>query len=74
MHLKEILDLSNSEEVKLSLWDLGKIKELAKMSKPARLYPKPEPMNINPRLILIGSILFALVIGWIGIITSTVGL
>ena len=66
--------LSNSEEVKLSLSDLGKINELAKMSKPARLYPKPEPMNINPRLILIGSILFALVIGWIGIITSTVGL
>lgn len=44
------------------------------MSKPARLYPKPEPINVNPRLILIGSILFALVIGWIGIITSTVGL
>lgn len=44
------------------------------MSKPARLYPKPEPLNLNPRLILIGSVLFALVIGWIGIITSTVGL
>ena len=25
------------------------------MSKPARLYPKPEPMTINPRLMLIGS-------------------
>ena len=57
-----------------ALQDLGKIKELVKMSKPARLYPKPEPMNLNPRLILIGSILFALVIGWIGIVTSTVGL
>ena len=44
------------------------------MSKPVRLYPKPEPINLNPRLILIGSIIFALVIGWIGIITSTVGL
>ena len=44
------------------------------MSKPARLYPKPEPMSINSRLILIGSILFALVIGWIGIVTSTTGL
>ncbi len=40
------------------------------MSKPARLYPKPEPVNINPKLILIGSILFALIIGWIGIATS----
>ena len=43
------------------------------MSKPARLYPKPEPMNINPKLILIGSILFALIIGWIGIATSNFG-
>ena len=40
------------------------------MSKPVRLYPKPEPVNINPKLILIGSILFALVLGWIGITTS----
>ncbi|ALT68226.1 hypothetical protein [Methanobrevibacter millerae] len=40
------------------------------MSKPARLYPKPEPVNINLKLILIGSILFALVLGWIGIATS----
>ena len=32
------------------------------MSKPARLYPKPEPVNI-----------FALIIGWIGISTSTYG-
>ena len=44
------------------------------MSKPARLYPKPEPIKVNPRLIWIGSIIFALVAGWIGIITSTVGL
>ena len=43
------------------------------MSKPARLYPKPEPVNINPKLILIGSILFALIIGWIGIATSNFG-
>lgn len=74
MLLKEILDLSNFEGEKHLLLDLGKIKELTKMSKPARLYPKPEPMNVNPRLILIGSIVFALVIGWIGISTSTVGL
>ena len=38
------------------------------MSKPARLYPKPEPIAINPRLIIIGSgvtgtIFF--IIGWI---------
>ena len=43
------------------------------MSKPARLYPKPEPVNINPKLILIGSILFASIIGLIGISTSTFG-
>ena len=43
------------------------------MSKPARLYPKPEPVTVNPRLILIGSILFALIIGWIGIATSNFG-
>ncbi|WP_458454881.1 hypothetical protein [Methanobrevibacter sp.] len=43
------------------------------MSKPARLYPKEEPMNLNPRLILLGSILFAVAIGWIGIATSTFG-
>lgn len=41
------------------------------MSKPARLYPKEEPMNPNPRLILIGSIVFAIAIGWIGIATTT---
>lgn len=37
------------------------------MSKPARLYPKPEPMSINPRLVYLGSgvtgILF-FVVGW----------
>lgn len=44
------------------------------MSKPARLYPKPEPIKVNPRLIWIGSIIFALVIGWVGIATTTVGL
>ena len=44
------------------------------MTKPARLYPKEEPMNLNPKLIFIGSILFALIIGWIGIATSTRGI
>ena len=44
------------------------------MSKPARLYPKPEPMNLNPKLIMTGSILFAIIIGWIGIATSTAGI
>ena len=44
------------------------------MTKPARLYPKEEPMNLNPKLIFIGSILFALIIGWIGIATSTGGI
>ena len=43
------------------------------MPKPARLYPKPEPMNINPKLVFIGSIVFAIIIGWIGIATSTGG-
>ena len=54
--------------------DLEKTKELIAMSKPARLYPKPEAMNLNPKLIFIGSILFAIIIGWIGIATTTVGL
>ena len=44
------------------------------MSKPVRLYPKEKPMNPNPRLILMGSIVFALLIGWIGIATATVGI
>ena len=44
------------------------------MSKPARLYPRPEPMNLNPKLIMIGSILFAIIIGWIGITASTAGI
>ena len=57
----------------LLLLDLGKRKELVQMSKPARLYPKPDPVFINPKLILIGSILFALVVGWIGITTSNFG-
>ena len=43
------------------------------MPKPARLYPKQEPMNITPKLIFIGSMVFAIVIGWIGIATSTGG-
>lgn len=37
------------------------------MSKPARLYPKPEPVALTPRLLAIGSgvtgILF-FVVGW----------
>lgn len=44
------------------------------MSKPARLYPKEEPMDPNPRLILIGSIVFAIAIGWIGMITAYKGI
>lgn len=43
------------------------------MSKPARLYPKEEPMNLNPRMIFIGSIIFAIAIGWIGIATASFG-
>ncbi|WP_296889642.1 hypothetical protein [Methanobrevibacter sp.] len=43
------------------------------MPKPARLYPKPEPMKINPKLVFIGSMVFAIIIGWIGIATSTGG-
>ena len=41
------------------------------MSKPARLYPKEEPINPNPKLIWMGSIVFAIAIGWIGIATTT---
>ena len=48
--------------------------DLIHMSKPARLYPKEDPMNLNPKVIMMGSILFAIIIGWIGIVTSTVGL
>ncbi len=44
------------------------------MTKPARLYPKEEPMNLNPKVIFIGSIIFAIIIGWIGIATSTGGI
>ena len=37
------------------------------MSKPIRLYPKPEPMTINPRLLYLGSGLMAMfffILGW----------
>lgn len=44
------------------------------MSKPARLYPKEEPKDPNPRLIWMGSVVFAIAIGWIGIATTTVGI
>ena len=44
------------------------------MPKPARLYPKEEPMDPNPKMIFIGSIVFAVAISWIGIATSTGGL
>ena len=44
------------------------------MTKPARLYPKEEPMNLNPKVNFIGSIIFAIIIGWIGIATSTGGI
>ena len=44
------------------------------MTKPARLYPKEEPMNLNPKVIFIGSIIFAVIIGLIGIATSTGGI
>ena len=44
------------------------------MSKPARLYPKEEPMNANPKMIWIGSIIFAIAIGWIGIMTANFGI
>ena len=44
------------------------------MPKPARLYPKEEPMDPNPKMIFIGSMVVAVTIGWIGIATSTGGL
>lgn len=37
------------------------------MSKPARLYPKPEPIVINPRLMILGCGISAIVffiLGW----------
>ena len=40
--------------------------------KPARLYPKKE-MKLNPKMIWIGSIIFAIAIGWFGIATSSFG-
>ena len=72
MQLKEILDSSNSEGAKPSLSGSGKTKVM-RMSKPARLYPKPEPMNPNPKMIWIGSVLFAIAIGWFGITTASFG-
>lgn len=43
------------------------VRSCLKMSKPARLYPKPEPVTINSRLMLIGcgvcSVIF-FTIGW----------
>ena len=48
--------------------------ELVSMPKPARLYPKEESMDPNPKMIFIGSMVFAVAIGWIGIATSTGGL
>lgn len=44
------------------------------MPKPARLYPKEEPIDPNPKMIFIGSMVVAAVVGWIGIATSTGGL
>ena len=44
------------------------------MSKPARLYPKEEPINPNPKMIWIGSIIFAIAIGWIGFATANFGI
>ena len=43
------------------------------MTKPARLYPKEEPMAPNPKMIFIGSIIVAIAIGWIGIVTASFG-
>lgn len=43
------------------------------MPKPARLYPKEEPMDPNPKMIFIGSMLFAVTIGWIEIATTSFG-
>lgn len=43
------------------------------MSKPARLYPKEEPMDPNPKMIFIGSVMFAIAIGWFGIATASFG-
>ena len=37
------------------------------MSKPASLYPKPEPMYVNPKFIYFGCVLFAIfffMVGW----------
>jgi len=43
------------------------------MSKPARLYPKEELMRPNPKMIWIGSFIFAIAIGWFGITTASFG-
>lgn len=42
------------------------------MSKPFRLHPKKE-MKLNPKVIWIGSIIFAIAIGWFGITISSFG-
>ena len=38
------------------------------------IYSTDLSVAFNPKVIMMGSILFAIIIGWIGIITSTVGL
>ncbi|WP_156064499.1 hypothetical protein [Methanobrevibacter sp. YE315] len=43
------------------------------MPKPARLYPKEEPMDPNPKMIIVGSVMFAIAIGWFGITTASFG-
>ncbi len=43
------------------------------MSKPARLYPKPEPMTINPRLMLIGCSVCSVIFFTIGWTFQTIG-
>ena len=40
--------------------------------KPARLYPKKE-MKLNPKMIWMGSVIFAIAIGWIGFATASFG-
>jgi len=40
--------------------------------KPKRLYPKKE-IKLNPKMIWIGSIIFAIAIGWIRFATTSFG-
>ena len=40
------------------------------MTKPARLYPKPEPITINPRFLLIGCTITSTIFFVVGIIFS----